>query len=500
MLKLAATGSLVGLGGIGLNSLLSDKNDMEINRMKQPVLTKNPDGNNQSPNILVIMADDLGFGDLGCYGSKAIHTPNIDKLASTGMKFTDFYSSNAVCSPARYGLLTGRYPNRGGLQFPLWAENQPLGRKLARSAGQFLGNLGLTDVGEDSISDGISPGELTIAEALRQVGYRTGLMGKWHLGDFAHLPKYHPHKHGFDEFYGTPCGNAIKPFLLYRGEEKIEDDVPDDEQSKMTRRISDEAIEFIEKSDENPYFLLLSYTAPHRPLFASDEFRYKSKGGLYGDVVEEIDFYVGKVLDAVEKSGKGDDTLILFTSDNGAWYYGSNGGLRGGKGQSFEGGFRVPLIANWPGHIQAGSICQEPAINLDIFPTLLSLVGLDLPTDRIIDGKNVLGLLTGSEAESPHDALYFYHSDILEGIRVGKYKYYRKINLYKYPVPVNKKLAGIAAGKLGKWPLLYDLETDPYENYDLSDNQPELVAEMEAIMSLWEKQMAENPEGIMNRS
>ncbi len=499
MLKLAAVGSLAGLGGIGVSSLLSDDNDMEINRLEQPVLNKASGTDGQSPNVLIIMADDLGFGDLSCYGSKAIHTPNIDRLAAGGMKFTDFYSSNAVCSPARYGLLTGRYPQRGGLQLPLWAEKQPLGRRLARSAGQLVGNLGLTDIGEDSISDGIAPGELTIAEALQQVGYKTGLMGKWHLGDFAHLPEYHPLKHGFDEFYGVPYSNSMKPLPIYRGESKIQEDVSDDEQSKLTRQITEEAIGFIERSDENPYFLFLSYTAPHRPLFASKDFRNQSKGGLYGDVVEEIDHYVGRVLDAVEKSNKADNTLILFTSDNGAWYYGSNGGLRGGKGQSFEGGFRVPLLAQWPGHIQSGSTCSEPAINLDIFPTLLSIVGLEPPADRMIDGKDVLGLLTNSEAVSPHDALYFYHEDTLEGIRVGMYKYYRKINLYKYPAPINKTLAGLAAGKLGKWPLLYDLKTDPYENYDLSDNRPELVAKMETIMSLWEKQMADNPEGITNR-
>ncbi len=499
MLKLTAAGAIAGMGGVGISKLLSEENHLQINRLRQPVLGRKPGTDESSPNIVAIMVDDLGFGDLSCYGSKAVNTPNIDKLASGGIKFTDFYSSNAVCSPARYGLLTGRYSQRGGLQFPLWAENQPLGRRLARSAGQVLGRFGLTDVGEDSISDGLQPGELTIAEALRQAGYRTGLVGKWHLGDFAHLPEYHPFRHGFDEFYGVPYSNSMKPLPIYRGEEKIQDDISDDDQAKLTRWISEEAIRFIEKPEENPYFLYLSYTAPHRPLFASEEFRYKSKGGLYGDVVEEIDFYVGKVLAAVEKSNKADDTLVLFTSDNGAWYYGSNGGLRGGKGQTFEGGYRVPLIANWPGHIQAGDVCRQPAINLDIFPTLLSIIGLENPKDRTIDGRNILGLLKDSKEASPHDALFFYHNDTLEGVRVGNYKYYRKINLYKYPVPVNKSFAGMAAGKLGKWPLLYDLRTDPYENYDLSDNQPELVAQMEAIMSVWEKQMADNPSGIANR-
>jgi len=384
--------------------------------------------------------------------------------------------------------------------FSLWAENQPLGRRLARSAGQMLGRLGLTDVGEDSASDGLQPGEFTIAEALRQKGYRTGLTGKWHLGDFAHLPEYHPFKHGFDEFYGVPYSNSMKPLPLYRGEEKIKTDISDKDQSNLTRWISEEAVKFIEKPDENPYVLFLSYTAPHRPLFASEEFKYKSKGGLYGDVVEEIDHYVGKVLEAVDNSGKAENTLILFTSDNGAWYYGSNGGLRGGKGQSFEGGYRVPFVANWPGHIKPGGVCRQPAINLDIFPTLLSIVGLENPADRFIDGRSILELLKDPKEKLPHSSLFFYNNYTLEGVRAGKYKYYRKINLYKYPVPVNRSVAGMAAGKLGKCPLLYNLETDPYENYDLSDNEPELVAEMESIMNNWEKQMIDNPAGIVKKN
>jgi len=236
----------------------------------------------------------------------------------------------------------------------------------------------------------------------------------------------------------------------------------------------------------------MSHTFPHRPLFASEKFKGTSKGGIYGDTVEELDWSVGEVLECLRRNNLEDNTLVIFTSDNGPWYNGSAGGLRGGKGQSFEGGFRVPMIACWPGRIPKGMTCREPATILDVFPTSLGLAGLDAPQDRTIDGRDILGLLSGEEERTPHDAFYFYYLDELQGIRAGKWKYYRAINLYKFPVPLNKKRA---AGRLGELPLLYDLEIDSGESYNLAKDKPEIVEKMESLMKTWDEAMKRNPGG-----
>jgi arylsulfatase A len=504
LLRMSALAGGVTLGFFGLRNLirLFDKKSTgdSIATAKDSIssskvtLKKVKNFTGSSPNVIVIYTDDLGYGDLSCYGSRAIKTPNIDRMAREGIKFTDFYSCNALCSPARFGLLTGRYPRRRALDWPLWPEKQPLGRKAAKLLGHIFGKLGLTDMGVESDTQGIPAEEITIAEALKVAGYRTGLVGKWHLGDFTEMPEYNPLKHGFDEFYGVPFANGNVPFPLYRGEERLMEDIRGEEQGKLTGLYTKEAIKFIEKA-EKPFFLYLAHTFPHRPLHASKKFRYTSKAGLYGDVVEEIDWSVGEIMACLRRNGLERNTLVIFSSDNGPWYYGSSGGLRGGKGQSFEGGFRVPFIAKWPGRIKPNSSCTEPAMIIDIFPTLLHLNGIEQPKDRIIDGKNILGLLTGKEKKSPHDAFYFYHHDELEGVRAGKWKYFRKINLYKYPVPVNKTFAKIAAGKLGKWPLLYDMDLDPFECYNMADNMPDMVVKMEGIMKKWEREMVKNPEG-----
>ena len=325
------------------------------------------------------------------------------------------------------------------------------------------------------------------------------MVGKWHLGDFPELPQYHPLNHGFEEFFGLPYSNGMVPLPLYRNKELLEKNIRGQDQAKFSRLYAEESIKFIEKSKDKPFFLYLAHTFPHRPLFASDEFRHKSKAGLYGDVVEELDYFTGKVLDHIEKSGLSDNTLVIFTSDNGPWHYGSSGNLRGSKGQSFEGGFRIPMIARWPGHITKGSVCEEPTMITDLFPTLLLIAGIEMPDDRIIDGKDISGLFLGNQKMSPHDALFFYHHDELEGVRVGKYKYYRAINTYKYPMPINKTWSKVASGKLGKTQLLFDLERDPTESYNLIDNQPEIADKLEQIIATWEIHLDNNRPGILRR-
>ena len=448
---------------------------------------------NSLPNIIIINADDLGYGDLACYGGNVIRTPNIGRLAEEGVQFTDFCSCNALCSPSRFGLLTGRYPQRAGMHWVLFPEKRPLKRRAELALGWAVKGIEIVDMGAFSEVDGLPGDEITLAEALRNAGYRTGMVGKWHLGDFVEKPEYNPLKHGFDSYFGVPYSNDMHPYPLCRNEEVIEANIVD--QSKLTGLYTKEAIEFIERSKDNPFFFYVAHTFPHQPLYASKDFHGKSGAGRYGDTVEEIDWSVGQILACLERNGLADNTIIFFTSDNGPWYEGNPGGLRGRKGQSFEGGFRVPMIARWPAHIPAGSVCNEPSMNIDLFPTCLSLVGAELPSDRIIDGKDILGLLTGKEKESPHETLFFYHHDRLEAIRAGKWKYYREINTYVYPKPLDKRIP--AAGEGPPW--LYDLEQDPGESYNLYSNFPEVGQKLSGMMDEWEKSLKSNPRGWKNQ-
>jgi len=452
------------------------------------------------PNIVLILCDDMGQGDTGCYGNTVIRTPNIDRLARQGVRFTDFYASASLCTPSRIGLLTGRYAIRSGLIFPLQSGGQPMLAKILQSVARGIGRMGAFDMTVQSFVDGIPAAEITIADALKQAGYRTGMIGKWHLGDFSRKPEYHPMRHGFDEFFGTPMTNDELPNPLYRNETMLERDIGLN-QARLTGLSTREAVGFIERaSGAQPFFLYLAYHAPHLPLFASEKFKDKSAAGIYGDVIEELDWGVGEVIDALRRKGLEENTLVLFTSDNGPWYEGNPGdAFRGRKGQSYEGGFRDPLIARWPGRIAAGRVCTEPASNIDFFPTLCALAGLGLPGDRIIDGKSIAGLLTGRVQKSPHKAIFFYHHEQLEGVRAGRWKYFRSINHYTWPIPLDKPSTplGIAAKDrfLGRWPNLYDLERDKGENYDLAARHPEICRRMEGMMAEWERSIKKNPGG-----
>jgi uncharacterized sulfatase len=463
-----------------------------------PLRTVNPDA--PRPNIVIILCDDLGYGDLGCYGTDIIKTPNIDRLARQGARFTNFYASNSICTPSRAGLLTGRYSQRSGMTWVLLPEDEPARLRVANNAGRMLGNLGLLDLGSNSGTTGLPRSEITLAEALKMGGYRTGMVGKWHLGDFAGNPDHNPVKHGFDFFCGVPHSNDLLPFPLYRNEQEIEAHVED--QAKLTGLYTEEAVAFIDENREEPFFLYLAHTFPHQPLFASERFRGRSKGGIYGDTVEEIDWSVGRIMDCLERNRLEEKTLVLFTSDNGPWFEGDPGHHRGRKGQSYEGGFRVPMIARYPTVIPAGRVCREPAMNIDFFPTSLALAGLEFPRDRIIDGRDILGLMTGEAKETPHEILCFYHVEELEAVRVGKWKYIRNIHHYVYPLPVDKetKPAGkMGRGTLGRWPILYDLEIDPAESYNLIDNHPQVGRQLRGQMEEWEQGLEKNPRGWITK-
>jgi arylsulfatase A len=514
-----------GLAGLGISCSSKEKNpatrfafdpdiyiDQKRDALPASAVIKEVEGfSGRRPNVILILTDDMGYGDLGCYGNDTIKTPNIDRLASEGVRFTDFYSSNALCSPSRAGLLTGRYAHRTGVTFPISAGTDTFMRSLMRRTGLMFGSLGALDTqGGRNIGPGLPASEITIAEALKIAGYKTACIGKWHVGDFVKDNQYLPTKHGFDYFIGFNGANDDWPVAFWQNETQLVKDIGID-QAQYTRRFTKEAIDFIERSKDNPFFLYLAHKDPHQPCIPSKEFEGHSLAGPHGDTVEEVDWSVAEIMKCLQKNGLEKDTIVLFTSDNGPWYDGSPGALRGRKGQSFDGGYRVPMIGWWPEHIPAASICKEPSMNIDFFPTILSLAGLEPPGDRIIDGKNIRGLLTGTGDESPHDALYFFHHNELESIRAGKWKYHRFINSYVWPIPLDKphtlfgditggyeykpEGSDISVPALGSLPLLYDLEHDRGENYNLIKRHPDVGKRLREMMERWESEFIKNPRG-----
>jgi uncharacterized sulfatase len=372
-------------------------------------------------------------------------------------------------------------------------------RRLERKIAYIFTPLGSVDLHEKFVADGLSDKEITIAEALKAAGYRTAMLGKWHLGDFSKQPEFNPLRHGFDQYLGLPHSNDMEPCPLYQNEKMLEADVGTN-QARLTGMYTKEALGFIEKSKESPFFLYFAHTFPHQPLYASEKFAGKSKAGKFGDAVEEIDWSVGEIIKKLQELKIEENTIIFFTSDNGPWFEGSPGVFRGRKGQSHEGGFRVPFIVKWPGYITPGSVSSEPIVNLDIFPTLLSLAGIEHLSDRIIDGKNIGELLSGRNPKSPHETIYFYHYDQLEGIRSGRWKYFRKLNRYVWPVPLDAEALPNAMGKkqLGnRGPLLYDLSIDPGENYNIINTYPDIAVKMENMLAEWEDQTKKNPRGFL---
>ena len=424
----------------------------------------------QRPNFIIIFADDLGYGDLACYGSKQNLTPHLDRMASEGIRFTDFYVPQPVCSASRAGILTGCYPNRLGIHGAL----SPSAR------------IGLAD------------SEITIAELLKPHGYATGIVGKWHLG---HHPQFLPTRHGFDDYFGLPYSNDMWPFHpeakpgtypplpLFDGEKIIDPEVTPATQATLTRRYTERAVQFIEKHQRQPFFLYFAHSMPHVPLYAGEKFLGSTQRGLYADVIREIDWSVGEVLAKLKSLQLDHKTLVIFTSDNGPWLsYGNHGGsagpLREGKGTCWEGGVRVPFLARWPGKIPAGSVQPEPAMTIDLFPTFAEIVGAKLP-DHPIDGKSILSLLQAQPgAKSPHEMLLFYYKvNELQAIRSGTWKL---ILPHSYRT-MQGQTAG-ADGKPGKYrnlkiesPELYDLKADLGETRNLAEREPEVMKRMLAL-------------------
>lgn len=431
------------------------------------------------PNILLIFTDDQGYQDIGCFGSPNIKTPHLDQLAAEGRKFTSFYSACSICSPSRAALLTGCYPPRVGLTKVLFAQD---------------------DIG-------LNPEEVTLAEMLKQVGYRTACIGKWHLG---HKPPFLPTRQGFDYYYGIPYSNdmRIDPTAtlakgvvlrdgvtvdqvkktsvenqkdrlvpLMRNEEVVE--YPAD-QTSLTRRYTEQAIQFIRESKDQPFFLYLPHTMPHIPLFASEDFLGKSEAGLYGDTIEEIDWSVGQLMDTIDQLGLEEQTLVIYTSDNGPWnlrngHGGSAKPLRGFKFNTYEGGMRVPCIMRWPGQIPAGTETDEIAGTIDLAPTIAALCDASLPQNRVVDGHDILPLMTEESARSPHDAYLYYKGNRVSAVRSGKWKL--------RTTPADKKK------QQPKRIELFDLEADISESKNLANSHPEKVAELQALAAQLDQEL-----------
>jgi len=415
------------------------------------------------PNIVVILVDDMGAGDLD---SPAIRVPNLKRMASEGARLTSFYATAAICSPSRAGLLTGRYPIRTLITTPLLSTYDAM-NEVMDVLGRYSYNV-----------RGIPQDEVLLPEVLSRRGYRTGLVGKWHLGGTA---GFLPNDRGFDSFYGALWSNDDQPYAIYRNRQ-VEVPAPAD-QNVLTRNFTAAAQEFIQSNKDHPFFLYLAHAMPHEPIHASDDFRGSSEAGLYGDAVQELDWSVGKTLDTLDQLGLSDKTLVVFSSDNGPWWQGNPGYARGRKLLCFEGGFRVPFIARWPGVISPGTTNSEMAMNFDLFVTCLGLAGVPLPGDRVIDGKDMLPLLRG-EAPSPHDTFFYYDVRTLVAVRYEHWKYHR---LYR-------------TDNAGFWPLrqgpfLFDLDTDPNESYSLIEDQPKRAAQLAALLADFRTKVRENVRG-----
>ena len=435
---------------------------------------------NNSPNIIFILADDLGYGDLSSYGSKTIETINIDKLADDGVKLTSYYAAQPVCSASRAAILTGAYPNR----------------------------IGIYNAFGPTSDSGISHDEYTLAEMLKDNGYKTGIFGKWHLGS---KKEFFPTNHGFDEFYGILYSNDMwrwhpeypegypQDLLLYRNENALKEII---DQSNLTKDITSESINFIEKNKDSPFFLYIAHPQPHVPLFVSKNFEDITGNGLYADVITEIDYSVGRVLDKIEESGLTENTIVVFTSDNGPWlsygnHSGSSGIFREGKGTTWEGGVRVPSIIKFPNGLKPNEI-DEPIMAIDWMPTFANITRSKLSQNKI-DGKDIWPLLSGEVDQSPHEKLYFYYRvNELHSIRMNDWKIqfsrtYRSLNGKKGGkdgIPVKYEMNLIEKNEL------YNLKDDPQERVNVYDKFPEIAKKMEKLADDARDELGDNLLGI----
>lgn len=427
------------------------------------------------PNIVIIYADDLGWGDLSCYGNADWETPNIDQMAADGARLTDFYVATPSCAPSRVALLTGRFPYRTGVP------NNPT-----------------PDAGRDH---GIKASEITLAEILKGNGYATTIVGKWHLG---HLPEFYPTRHGFDSYFGILYSNDMRPVMLCRDEEAVEYPVV---QSYLTQRYTEEATEFIEKNKDRPFFLYFPHAMPHKPLAASDDYYSPdTPDDLYGDVIRELDWSVGQVLQKLKSLGLEENTFVMFSSDNGPWYGGSTGSLRGMKGSGWEGGTRVPGIFRWPGKIPQEQVISDPCATVDIVPTVCTLTGTERP-DNKLDGVDIWPLLSGTSEADPERVVYTWNGTSLLAVRQGQWKLhataakarprgkegetwldprapdgatliapFEQYQPWQYPSPPDTAETDPAR----PWQL-FDLDADPGEQHDVTDQHPEIVTKLRQI-------------------
>ncbi|HEY9047441.1 MAG TPA: sulfatase [Ohtaekwangia sp.] len=435
----------------------------------------------RKPNVIVILADDLGYGDLSSYGQQQWKTPNIDRLAMEGAKLTHFYAPTPYCAPTRASLLTGLYPVRHGI--------------TANPNPEKVQNNYQTYRGGDNI--GIADDQLLLSELFKSQGYATKIIGKWHLG---HKPPFFPTRHGFDEYLGIPYSNDMRPVILMENETIIEYPVV---QTTLTKRYTQSALAFIDKHQNEPFFLYLPHAMPHKPMAVSEEFYTpETKGDLYADAVRELDWSVGEVLKKLDETKLDENTLVIFVSDNGPWFGGSSGGLRGMKSQNWEGGIRVPFLARWKNHIKPGHVSNEPAGVIDIFPTVAVLAGLSIPKDRTLDGRDISALLT-SNARTPHTALFSFYTDKLQTVRSGKWKLH--INspqsatlpsdsawvdprspdgvtlLAPYEQARANQFPGINTGDAAAPGSLFDLESDPAEQKNVAREHPDIVEKLKKL-------------------
>ena len=439
--------------------------------------------NNNRPNIVFILADDLGYGDLSSYGSETIETTNIDKLAEDGVKLTSYYAAQPVCSASRAAILTGAYANR----------------------------IGIYNAFGPTSDSGINSNEYTLAEMLKDNGYETGIFGKWHLGS---KKEFFPTNHGFDEFYGILYSNDMwrwhpenpegypQDLLLYRNENALKEII---DQSNLTKDITTESINFIEKNKDNSFFLYIAHPQPHVPLFVSEDFEDLTGNGLYADVITEIDYSVGRVLDKIEESGLTENTIVVFTSDNGPWlsygdHAGSSGIYREGKGTTWEGGVRVPSIIKFTNGLKP-SIIDEPVMAIDWMPTFANITRSKLSQNKI-DGKDIWPLLSGEVKQTPHQELYFYHRvNELHSIRMNNWKIqfsrtYRSLNGRaggKDGIPVKYDMNLIEKNEL------YNLKDDPQEKINVYDSFPEIAKKMEELGDKARIKLGDNLMGIKGK-
>ena len=437
------------------------------------------------PNVVVIFMDDMAYADIGPFGAKAYPTPHLDRMAKEGRKFTDFYVTQAVCSASRAGLLTGCYNVRVGI----------------------LGALG------PKSTHGLNPREITLAELCKQRGYATACFGKWHLG---HHQKFLPLQHGFDEYFGIPYSNDMWPYHpgvrhlpmaerlkkwphlpLIEGNQVINPQVTGKDQEQITTQLTERSVRFIKKNKDKPFFLYVPHPMVHVPLYVSDKFKGKSKAGLFGDVMMEVDWSVGQILGTLRKHQLDKNTLVIFTSDNGPWlsygdHAGSAGPLREGKGTMFDGGCRESALMWWPGTIPAGSECTTPAMTIDLLPTVAELIGARLPKHPI-DGKSIVHLLKGTSDTSPHEAYYFYYGRQLQAIRMGKWKLHfphgyrtmagRPGGTDGIPTRYSQAKIGLA---------LFDMEKDIGETTDVKAKHPDIVKQLQALGEKMRNELGDN--------